>query len=990
MSGLRSPGFDLNEIELSVTEEGVQGVPATIVGTSERGRAFVPHTVGSIQQLRARFGDVGASNHGLHGAYRWLENSTALTFIRVLGAGPRAGFVVDDQSGSVWTNPADAPTNFFLSAQHRIPAASQPALEELGELIQDGDDLYRMVRAQIFVASGWSMELIEASASTPSTPTVARAHTADVGTDGMFSVVLWSPSGDVTRFDVNLDPSSEDYIMRGLNSAPERFARAGHVVWREWEIDPVVAMASAESTSSPVEVSLDAPVLTNADTTAGSGLQGAEAVASLLGRWNNNYRDSVSPWVTSQPFAAEVIQDASSDPTRLKLATKPLFRFHTIDDGTASSTQVKVSIRNVRASTNGNDPYGSFDVVVRRFDDTDFEPQVIEVFPQVNLNPESERYIARVIGDTDIYLNWDKPEDERRLLRRGAYPNLSEWIWVEVHPSVEEGDIPVDTLPFGHEAVKQQRINPAILTGNPDGVTMPPVFFRKKITAGPKGSGAYGDPTPDERVNNRLHWGLRWERMRNASEWNPRLTQVSEAVRSLVLYAGNDAAGQSVSGKEAAELYDSEFNLAMVSVAFEEVDAIGLTPPRDVMRTAYYLRGSEIAGVESSTLTWEVPDPNNPSDTVTRIGLGTLLAASPQTFNRYVAFTGFTLPLMGGWDGTLPFWREAADMSDRASAVDELEPTEGFGVNMLGTGFDNIVVTSLAEAAKTATDTQRYLSNLVATPSYRQPEIVDLYADLCRDTGLLFYVQEVPAFDQFGGRIYTGENKLPDVNNTLDQWLGRTLDNNYVGAYFPDVVAPIPNGRSIVVPASVAALSAIAFNDRFSFPWFAPAGFNRGALPWIERPVVKLLQSARDELYSEAKINPIAQGQPSDNRIVIFGQRTLQQAATALDRINVRRAVLEAKRILRNAMEQNGLYENNVPETRAAFVEAALAELDPIRLQAGAQSIVVICDETNNPPEVVRQNIVRASCVFVPVRVAENIVIDLFISPDGDFSSVES
>jgi len=979
MTNLRSPGITINEREISVVEEGVLGTPATILGVSQRGRAFVPTTVGNLSQLNQRFGGVTPQTPGLHGAFRFLEQGgQAVNFIRILGAGERSGFVLDKAPGT----PANNTTNFFLSAQHVLPSNALPGLAELRPVLGvDAYDPFRLVRAQIILAAGWSLAV--RTLGDTIAPTTGRSTDGVINTDGEFEIVLTPPApGAPFVYRVSLQPDSLVYIARVLNSNTFALAQAGHVLWRHWLVDPSVATTTGETS---LEVRLDAPRTTN-NVEVNTGLAGTEPVCDIVGRFNDIYRDAVSPWVVSQPQSG--FQETTNyTKTVTKLLTKRLFRFHTIDDGTSANQQVKVSITNISASLSEAEPFGSFNVVVRRWDDTDFEPNVLEEFVAVNLDPSSERYIARVIGDAEFRYDWSKPEGERRLIREGNYANRSNWVWVEMHPDVEDRVILPETLPFGYEAPRVQRINDQILPAGADGVTTLPVLFRKKLTVGTRNLlSPFAPPTQGERVESRLHWGVQWERQGDVDRWNSS-REISPAVGALCAYPGSDTLNQVLGAKEARDAQESEFSLAFVTLDGSLAD-LRSKPVSRLARSAYYVRGSEIAGISGSSFIVTVPGTSGPEQ---RFTLASLLVEDRRLFNRFTGITKFTLPLQGGWDGLNPFWREVANMTDFASGVlaGEDTPPGMDTANGIGVGTENIVVQSLLEISNLATDTQFSSANLIATPGYREPVIADSFAELVREKGFMLYIQDVPAYNEDGDRIWTGSTDAPDVSNTVTNWSARRLDNNFAAAYFPDVVAPIPNGRGVVLPASVAALSAIAFNDSNSFPWFAPAGFNRGALPWVRNPIIRLRKPDRDTLYDDAHINPLFTGEGSEGATVVLGQRTLQQAVSALDRINVRRAIIEAKRILRDNMLRFGIFEQNDAETRSQFTQRSLEQLGVLLIQNGARSIRVICDESNNTELDVRNRTIRATCVFVPTRFAENIVFDVVISPTGDFSSIE-
>jgi phage tail sheath protein FI len=181
------------------------------------------------------------------------------------------------------------------------------------------------------------------------------------------------------------------------------------------------------------------------------------------------------------------------------------------------------------------------------------------------------------------------------------------------------------------------------------------------------------------------------------------------------------------------------------------------------------------------------------------------------------------------------------------------------------------------------------------------------------------------------------------------------------------------------VPPSVPAIGALAYNDRVSYPWFAPAGFNRGALDSVTNVDIRLNTADRDVLY-DARINPIATF-PTGG-FVIFGQKTLQMAKSALDRVNVRRLLIEVKRIV--ASQANRLlFEQNNAATRARFVSQVSPLLTLVQAQAGIEQFKIVCDATNNTQTDVDTNRMNGRIIIVPTRAIEFISIDFVITNSG-------
>ena len=270
--------------------------------------------------------------------------------------------------------------------------------------------------------------------------------------------------------------------------------------------------------------------------------------------------------------------------------------------------------------------------------------------------------------------------------------------------------------------------------------------------------------------------------------------------------------------------------------------------------------------------------------------------------------------------------------------------------------------------------------NILATPGVREPYINDLTSKKIKDYGLAIHVMDIPSYNDDGYRIYDDSTVKPSVQKTITSLDARSIDNNYVSTYFPDVfIDDSTNSQRISVPASVAALGALGFNDRVSYPWFAPAGFNRAALDFVKNVSVRLNVSDRDALY-DSRINPIA----TFPRLgfVIFGQKTLQIKKSALDRVNVRRLLLEVKRII-IGIANRLVFEQNTPIVRNRFVSDSVFQLSLIQTQAGLEGFQVVMNETNNTQEDIDLSRLNGRIVIIPTRSIEYIALDFIITNAG-------
>ena len=271
-------------------------------------------------------------------------------------------------------------------------------------------------------------------------------------------------------------------------------------------------------------------------------------------------------------------------------------------------------------------------------------------------------------------------------------------------------------------------------------------------------------------------------------------------------------------------------------------------------------------------------------------------------------------------------------------------------------------------------------TNLLAIPGIRDTNVTDLALRLNRDYSMAMYVMDIQHYDEDENRLFDDSDAFSNPRETAEQFDGRGVDNNYSATYYPDVFLADPiNNMNVRVPSSVVAYSALGYNDQVAYPWFAPAGFNRGSLGSVVNTEVRLSTGDRDNLY-DARINPIANF--PQGGFVIFGQKTLQKAKSALDRVNVRRMLLEVKRLVVQIADKL-LFEPNTPATRQKFVGQIAPILALVQSQQGIEKFAVVCDQTNNTTEDVEQNKLNGRIVVVPTRSIEFIAIDFIITNSG-------
>ena len=207
-----------------------------------------------------------------------------------------------------------------------------------------------------------------------------------------------------------------------------------------------------------------------------------------------------------------------------------------------------------------------------------------------------------------------------------------------------------------------------------------------------------------------------------------------------------------------------------------------------------------------------------------------------------------------------------------------------------------------------------------------------------------------------------------------------TRNTSYAAEYWPwcQVVDPA-SGELVWIPASTVIGGVYAYNDSVAEPWFAPAGINRGGLSQVVRAEQKLSSTQRDTLYT-GRVNPIATF-PGQG-VVVYGQKTLQVKASALDRVNVRRLLISLKSYI-SQVANNLVFESNTIATRNNFLAQVNPYLTSVQQRQGLYAFKVIMDDTNNTPDVIDRNELIGQIYLQPTKTAEFIYLDFNLTPTG-------
>ena len=338
----------------------------------------------------------------------------------------------------------------------------------------------------------------------------------------------------------------------------------------------------------------------------------------------------------------------------------------------------------------------------------------------------------------------------------------------------------------------------------------------------------------------------------------------------------------------------------------------------------------------------------------------------------------FTFPLQGGFDGVNIFDKAKSEFRDSAVRR-EMDDVAGQG------GTAGPTVTAYRKAldvmeSKTDVDIQ-----LLAIPGIRHPAVTDSAIDSVERRFDALYIMDVEEKNELNETI-TGSLEVINVRNTVTRFASRNMDSSFAAAYFPDVVIedPDPAASSTAVvrcPPSVPVLGALSNNDSIAHPWFAPAGFNRGTLESALYSQLNLNRDNLDDLY-EVDINPIT-SMPHTQGVIVFGQKTLLAAQSALDRINVRRLLIEVRRQVR-AVANSLLFEPNRESTLSTFNNSVTPILQRIQQQQGLERFRVQIDTSTTTQADVENNTIRGKIYLQPTRSVEFISLDFVCTNAGE------
>jgi len=965
------------------------GIPAGVVGAAQRGPAFVPVTVPTTQDFNQVFG--GPNDYIFNGpiaASEWLRNAQSLTYLRVLGAGNALARTTDGSNSGKVVNAgfvvgSDLPQNASGGAFNDNPYAYAGGDEGrtyfLASIMKEtsGSDFFSsaglptegtpVVRGVVFAPSGVLLTL-SSSASPWNTPASSSGTWTNAGGQVTGSVNIsgslqefvlllngFKNSNEPNVISASFDVTAPNYFGKVFNTDPFKIEEKGHFLYADFPVHPALATVTGSGVvSGSTYLTEQIAFLVSSSLSRNSG----STVTPNFENFEDRYRTPKSPWVVSQNFGG---------------SPQNLFRIWSLDDGEYANKRVKFSIENITPSVSTVDQYGTFDLIVRDYNDTDKNKKVLEQWRGLSLNPNAQNYVAKVIGDFHTFWNFDNSSDRQKLITQGNYPNASSYIRVEMDAQVEDAEIDPTALPFGFRGVQHFQVSGSAPFGNQnddgtyyvtgsgtDPITyrfvQPPIPYRKSLSRG---------ASPNQTVDRSLYWGVQFERQTSVTEPN-KSTEIETGIGSFVqyypdfqtnwadfvVYDNQGAQATTENGIVDADAYNNNyFTLNKVKIKY--------TPSTGLVDTV-------------NAVTWSYVRQGNISNDSTN-GFRAL-ATSDLTDSSVRQLAKFTVPLFGGFDGVNIF-NQGTRYFTNVAVEEEMDNTNRGTV-------DGPTVSSYLTALNILSDVTEVDIQLLALPGIRNTYVTDNALNMVENRYDALYLMDIQNIDVNSTEVSSSSQTL-SVVNTANNFNNRGLNSSFGAAYFPDVVIRDDFNNTTRTAASTAAvLGAFAKNDSVGYPWFAPAGFTRGALETTVRPAVRLSRDNLDDLQS-ANINPLAVFAGSEGTVV-WGQRTLLQTESAFDRVNVRRLLISLRRQVKQIADRI-IFEQNREATLERFSNLVKPILKRVQDNKGVDKYLVQIDTTTTTLADIENNTIRGRIMILPTKTLEFLDISFVLNNRGNF-----
>lgn len=998
----QSPDTTITEIDQSVTvEREPSGTPGCVISPTAKGPAFVPTQISTLSQYVSVFGNVNQNTPlGYLTAREWFTNTTVpLVQVRVLGAGDgtaksgvsgvvtNAGFVVGSQlpSGSdgiignnIYANASGVTGSTYVLGCFMSESAGSKIFSDAG--LQTSTAAVPIVRGILLAPSGVVLRLSSSVQPSPAPSSVTIA--AENGANGAYTGSVELGSGQQTfvlylnghkgtdsrypnTYTLSFDAtSSGSYFANVLNTDPLKLQEAGHLLYGSFNIYSAFALPTGSGVIDPASASGTLENIAFLTPSSGSGQFGHvsnkfSTTTPNMENFQDRYGHAFSPWVISQGFGG---------------VPQNLFRFHHLSDGEASNGDVKISIMNINPGT-ALSPYGTFDVLIRPITDRDEigAINVLESFTRCTLDPSSPNYIARKIGTLNNFFNFDTDSTSQKVTTVGDFPVRSRYVRVEMAEAVETGDIDSSAVPFGFRGPQH-----LVTQGSSSLVNISSSYYSASLGAVPLYK-ASQPPVPmrlnlkktaaSAGVDSNLFWGIHFQNQVNVDDpngssiFNESLYSFSKFYPAMSGTAGyvpfavfdnTGVASSTNNGTLDVDLFNNNlFSLEKVKVVTSSGD-IPDTSTTALLSWSYVRSGQIAADNASKTRALSVSD----------------LAGR----SNVQALAKFSFYLERGFDGVNIFDPNTRYLKNAAVAQEIAQTSRGL--------TSGPTVTSYMTSLNIISDVNDVNIQLLAMPGIRVRYVTDSAINVVeQDRFDCFYIMDPEQYDVNGNSL-TGSYTNVSVSQTANEFVARAVNSSFAAAYFPDADVRLDNGTVYSkVPSSVVVFGAYGKNDAVAQPFNAPAGFTRGTLRNVTQLAVTLDKANTDRIYV-ARINPLVVKQNIGP--VIWGQKTLLNKESLLNRVNVRRLLIALRREIK-AVGNRFLFEPAQAATLQAFNAAVQPILARYQSAGGIEAYKVAIDTSTTSQADLDNKTIRGKVFLIPTTSLEFVSIDFVVTNRDTF-----
>lgn len=1003
-------------------EPGGEVAPAAVVGTAVSGPAFVPFDIANSGDFESVFGTledaVDDKHYGMLAANQYFANGgDSVVYFRTLGAGDcksrltagnnpgsvnNAGFVVGQEiintgtnligpntyAGSTATNPGVLGRAYFLVA-FMSESAGSTYLSDAGIQTVGQNTAAPIIRGMLFAPSGVVLSL-SSNLEPNNTPTSIAAYgTFGIAGDGGCNIGSMVSTAGTSTFQVLLNGhiSTENYpssifcsmnptatyqdlvegslaiesdlpINKGLydslyfadvfNTDPTKIQEAGHYLHLHYDVYSDLAVVTGSGlTDNTVDFNEREPVvlLLTSSLTRNTGST-TDISADTIGvpnfeNYQNRFTQAFSPFVVSQKING----------TRFDL-----FKLHAFSDGKLRQN-LKFVVSNIEPNATPNG-WAKFDIDVydaaTREDDS---PSLVK-FEDITLDPTSDDFITRKIGDKHVYYDFDAASGAQKTVVEGGEPLTNQFVRVEVAQQLLDGELPNTVLPVGfrgiyHLVTSGSSVSSAgsILTGsfssdatNTSGIStntvqsivQPPFPMRERLSTGIAG-------TDELESKPGLVWGAQYSR-KDTNNNPSNKTVIDASVENLLAYfpdfhtvsqnawVGDNAGVLDIGGcvLDADRFNRNLFTLENVAVITGSVTngrSVLLPDPSEWLAAIYVRNGQKPAGLYRSNAT-------GPSDKVRFVDPNTDFADKTSRENL-----SFAVPMQGGFNGLNIFDDEADRMTDVAVFRERFDPNLN-GPTQSTTAAYLKSIDILSE--KSEADMQ-----LLSIPGIRHKAVTNIAVQSSEEKFNVLFVADVEEFDSAGNYI-TSSLQDPDLTQTINNFDGRSLGSSFAAGYFPNVRIDFGDeaGGILETPPSVGVLGAMALNDSLAGPYTSPMGYTRGRISGAKETKIDLSEKIDRDRLIAANINPIVSDVTPLGSICPVSQKTTLGQISGFSRVNIRRMMIDVRRRVRNIAREY-LFEPANAFTARQFQSDVQSLLASLVVNGAIEDYRVSIDQTS-------------------------------------------